>query len=67
MWKQNHILLNNQQIKEKNQTEMKKYLRQMKVKMKTQFSKIYGMQPRQFKEGGLYWYKSILRNKKNLK
>ena len=35
--------------------------------MKTQWSKIYGMQQKQFQEGSLEWYKPTSRSKNNLK
>lgn len=47
MWKLNNMLLTNQQIKEEIKQDIKKaVLKQMK--MKTQLSKIYRMQQKQF-------------------
>jgi len=46
MWRLNNMLLNNQWISEEIKAEIKKYLRQMK--MKIQHTKIYWMKQKQF-------------------
>ena len=43
-WKLNTVLLNNEEIKEEIKGKQKNTLRQMKVKMKTNHTKIYGVE-----------------------
>lgn len=50
-WKLNNMLLNNESVKWEIKEEIKKYMKQMK--MKTQSSKTSGMQQKQFLEGSL--------------
>uniref|UniRef100_A0A8W4F6M0 exodeoxyribonuclease III n=1 Tax=Sus scrofa TaxID=9823 RepID=A0A8W4F6M0_PIG len=50
-WRLNNVLLNNQWITEEIKEEIKKYLKAMTTKI--QHSKTYGMQLKQFQEGGL--------------
>ena len=64
-WRLNNTVLNNQEITEEIKDKIKNTYRQMT--MKTQRSKTYRMQQKQFKEESLELYMPTSKNKKKLK